>query len=150
MTDRHCFPGMCGVQCRSQDIHPVSHAPCPYLPHSGGCSTITVCLLVALDAVSSLKAGIGPFISVILQHTQHRSGTWQILKTITGTGACMCAKSLQSCPTLCSLTDSRLLCPRDSLRRLESVALPFSKASSQPRDGNCVSFLLPCRWVVYH
>ena len=43
----------------------------------------------------------------------------------------------QSCPTLCHL--SRLLCPWDSPRTLEWVAIPFSRASSQARDRTRVS-----------
>ena len=51
---------------------------------------------------------------------------------------CMCAQSLQSCPTLCALIDRSS--PDSSVhgtfqaRRLEWVAMPSSKGSSQPRD----------------
>ena len=51
---------------------------------------------------------------------------------------CICAKSLQSCPTLCNPMDCSL--PGSSLhevlraRILEWVAMPSSRRSSQPRD----------------
>ena len=56
---------------------------------------------------------------------------------------CRCAKLLQSCLTLCDPMDWS---PPDSsvhgisqARILERVAIPFSRRSSQPRDGTCVS-----------
>ena len=61
--------------------------------------------------------------------------------------ACMCAKSLQSCPTLCDYMDCSL--PGSSVhgipqtRILEWVALPFSRRSSLPRNWTHVSYLLP-------
>ena len=51
----------------------------------------------------------------------------------------MCAKSLQSCPTLCNPIDC--IPPGSSVHRifqariLEWVAVSFSRGSSQPRDG---------------
>ena len=51
---------------------------------------------------------------------------------------CVCAKSLQSCPTLCDLMDCNP--PGSSVhgilqaRILESVAMPSSRGSSRPRD----------------
>ena len=53
------------------------------------------------------------------------------------------AKSLQSCPTLCDPMDSSP--PGSSVhgilqaRILEWVAISFSRGSSQPRDGTCIS-----------
>ena len=51
----------------------------------------------------------------------------------------LCAKSLQSCPTLCNPMDYSLLgsSVHDILqaRILEWVAMPFSRGSSRPRDG---------------
>ena len=68
----------------------------------------------------------------------------------------MHAKSLQSCPTLCDPMDCS---PPDSsvhgilqARILEWVAMPFSRGSSWPRKGTCVSYV-SCtgdRWVLYH
>ena len=55
---------------------------------------------------------------------------------------CVHAKSLQSCPTLCDPMDCSL--PGSSshgilqARILEWVAMPFSRASFQPRDGSCI------------
>ena len=59
---------------------------------------------------------------------------------------CLCAKSLQSCPTLCDPKDCSLL---DSsvhrilqARILEWVPISSSRGSSRPRDGThvpCVS-----------
>ena len=55
----------------------------------------------------------------------------------------MCAKSLQSCPTLCYPMDCSL--PGSSVhgilqaRILEWVAMSFSRGSSQPMDGTLVS-----------
>ena len=52
-------------------------------------------------------------------------------------------KVAQSCPTLCDLMDCSS--PGFSVngllqaKILEWVAIPFSRVSSQPRDGNCVS-----------
>ena len=59
------------------------------------------------------------------------------------TRLCVCAKSLQSCPTLCDPMDCRP--PGSSVygilqaRILEWVAMPSSKGSSQPRDRTHVS-----------
>ena len=53
------------------------------------------------------------------------------------TKLCVCAKSLQSRPTLVTLctTGPRLLCTRDSPARiLEWVAIPFSRGSSRFRN----------------
>ena len=59
--------------------------------------------------------------------------------------ACACAQLLQSCPTLCSPMDLRLLgssVHRIFLARiLEWVAVPFPRGSSQPRDWTCVSWI---------
>ena len=55
---------------------------------------------------------------------------------------CVYAKLLQSCPTLCDPMDCSL--PGSSIhgilqaRILEWVAMPFSRASFQPRDGTCI------------
>ena len=63
---------------------------------------------------------------------------------------CMCAKSLQSCLTLSNPLDHRL--PGSSVHgilqatKLEWVAVPSSRGSSQPRDRTSVSCLL--RWQV--
>ena len=59
---------------------------------------------------------------------------------------CICAKSPQSCPTLCDPMDCSP--PGSSVRGilqariLEWVAMPFSRGSSQPRDQIYVSCLL--------
>ena len=67
----------------------------------------------------------------------------------------MCAKLLQSCLTLCDPMDCN---PPGSpvhgilqARRLEWAAVPFSRASSQPRDRSHVSYV-SCmgRQVLYH
>ena len=54
---------------------------------------------------------------------------------------CVCAKSLQSCPTLCDLMDTGFsVLPGFSVhgilqaRILEWVAMPSSRGSSRPRD----------------
>ena len=65
---------------------------------------------------------------------------------------CICAKSLQSCPTLCDPMDYRLpgsfvhgiLC----VRILKWVAISSSRGSSQPRDQACVSCI--GRQIFYH
>ena len=67
----------------------------------------------------------------------------------------MCAKSLQSCPTLCDPMDCSL--PSSSIHRvlqariLEWVTVPCSRGSSRPRDGTRVSYV-SCigRWLLYH
>ena len=69
--------------------------------------------------------------------------------------ACMHAKSLQSCLILCDPIDCSP--PGSSVhgilqaRILESVAMPSSRGSSQPRDGVHVSYI-SCisRQVLYH
>ena len=65
------------------------------------------------------------------------------------------AKSLQWCPTLCGPVDSNP--PGSSVhgilwaRKLEWVATPSSRGSSQPRDWIHASYV-SCsgRWVLYH
>ena len=69
--------------------------------------------------------------------------------------ACMHAKSIQSCPTLCDPRDYSL--PGSSVygifqaRILEWVAMTSSRGSSWPRDQTWVSWV-SClgRWVLYH
>ena len=71
------------------------------------------------------------------------------------TGACMHAKWLQSCPTLC---DPRDCSPPGSsvpgilqARILCGLPFPSSRGSSQPRDQICVSCILSIgRQVLYH
>ena len=67
----------------------------------------------------------------------------------------VCAKSLQSCPTLCHPVDRS---PPDSSVHgilqagiLEWVAVSSSRVSSQPRGRTPVSYV-SCigRWVLYH
>ena len=58
---------------------------------------------------------------------------------------CLCAQSLQSCPTLCNPMDHSLL--GSSIRGilqakiLEWIAIPFSRGSSRPRDRTWVSHM---------
>ena len=60
-------------------------------------------------------------------------------------GSCICARSLESCPTLCDPTDCSP--PGSAVRRisqariLEWVAISFSRGSSQPRDQTQVSHI---------
>ena len=69
--------------------------------------------------------------------------------------ACMRAKSLQSCLTLCNPMNYSL--PDSSVhgivqaRMLEWVAMPSSGGSSQPQDRTCISYV-SCigRQVIYH
>ena len=68
---------------------------------------------------------------------------------------CMCAKSPQSCPTLCDAMDCSP--PGSSVhgicqaRILEWVAMPTSRGSSWSRDRTRISYV-SCidRWVLYH
>ena len=68
---------------------------------------------------------------------------------------CMHAKLLQSCLTLCNPTDCNQ--PGSSVHGIpqtriwEWVATPFSRGSSPPKDGTCVSYV-SCieRWILYH
>ena len=61
---------------------------------------------------------------------------------------CVCAKSLQSCPTLCNAMDCSL--PGFSVhgifqaRILDWVAISPSRGSSQPRDQTCFVSCLSC------
>ena len=61
---------------------------------------------------------------------------------------CMCAKSLQSCPTLCDPMDSSLLGSSVhgilQARLVEWVAMPSSRGSSQPEDPTS---LLSSAWA---
>ena len=58
---------------------------------------------------------------------------------------CACAKSLQSCPTLCDPMD--FSSPGSSVlgilqtRLLEWVAMPSSRGYSRVRDRNCISYV---------
>ena len=69
--------------------------------------------------------------------------------------ACVRAKSLHSCPSLCDPVECSL--PGSSVqgihqaRKLEWVAMPSSRGSSLPRDGTHISYI-SCigRWVLYH
>ena len=69
--------------------------------------------------------------------------------------ACMHAKSLQLCPTLCDPMDCSLSGSSVhgifQVRILEWVAISFSRRSSWPRDQTCNSYV-SCigRWVLYH
>ena len=75
-------------------------------------------------------------------------------KTLVRIHLCVCAKLLQSCPTLCDPVDCNP--PGSSVhgilqaRVLEQVAIYSSKGSSQPRDSTHVS-LVSCigRRVLY-
>ena len=68
---------------------------------------------------------------------------------------CMRAKLLQSCPTFCDPMDCSP--PGSSIhgifqaKILECIAMPFSRASSWPRDRTYVSYV-SCigRWVLHH
>ena len=62
---------------------------------------------------------------------------------------CVCAKLLQSCPTLCDPMDSSAHGILQA-RILEWVAMPYSRGSSWPRDQTHVSYI-SCigRWVLY-
>ena len=73
-----------------------------------------------------------------------------------GVLTCMCAKLLQSCPTLCDTMDHN---PSDSsvhgilqARILEWVTMPSSRGSFQPRDQTRVSYVSYelLRWALYH
>ena len=84
-------------------------------------------------------------------HWATREGSWKEEFTLDY----LCAKSLQSCLTLCNSMDYSL--PVSSIhgilqaRILEWVAMPSSRESSQPRDKTCVSFISSIgRWVPYH
>ena len=73
----------------------------------------------------------------------------------TYSAAAAAAKLLQSCLTLsnlmgCSLPGSSV-CGILQTRILEWVAMPFSRGSSQPRDGTPVSYVFCIgRKVLYH
>ena len=72
-----------------------------------------------------------------------------------GTVSCVCAKSLQSCPTLCDPVDCSP--PGSSVHEilqaitLEQVAMLSSRGSSRPRDQTLVSHVSRIgRRVLYH
>ena len=68
------------------------------------------------------------------------------------THACVCAKFLQLCPTLCNpMNHSPPGSPVHGVsqaRTLEWVAMLSSRGSSQPRDQKCISCI--GRWILYH
>ena len=69
--------------------------------------------------------------------------------------ACICAKLLQSCPTLCNAMDCSPLGSTIHVtfqaRIQEWVAMSYSRGSSQPRDWTCVSYVFCIvRQVLYH
>ena len=70
---------------------------------------------------------------------------WTVICPCGGMHACVCAKSLQSSPTLCDSVDYSL--PGSSVHRilqariLEWVAMLSSRGSSWPRDWICVSYI---------
>ena len=72
-----------------------------------------------------------------------------------GRVACMHAKSLQSCPTLCDPMDCSLLASSvhgiSQARILEWVAVSYSRHSSQPRDRTYISYV-SCllKWILCH
>ena len=78
-----------------------------------------------------------------------------VLETACSAEACMRAKSLQSCLTLCDPMDHRL--PGSSVHGtlqawiLEWVVMSSSRGSSWPRDWTSISYI-SCigRWVLYH
>ena len=63
--------------------------------------------------------------------------------------ACVHAKSLQSCPTLCDPT--RLLCPWDSAGKNTGVCCHAHLQGILPIQGSnpCFLCLLYCRWILY-
>ena len=68
---------------------------------------------------------------------------------------CVCAKSLQSCLTLCDPIDCSP--PGSPIHGnlqagiLEWVTMPSSRGSSQPRDRNCLSYIFcVSRQALYH
>ena len=89
------------------------------------------------------------YIHILLIHSAVQQKLTQHCKSV------MCAKSLQSCPTLCDAMDWSP--PGSSVhgilqtRILEWVAIPSSRGSSQPRNWSSVSYV-SCigRWVLYH
>ena len=60
-------------------------------------------------------------------------------------GCCLAAKS---CPTLCDPIDCNMPGSSVQTRILEWVAVPFSRASSQPRDWTWV-FCIDCRQILH-
>ena len=84
-----------------------------------------------------------PAFRQILYHLSHQGNPYNRI----------CAKSLQSCPTLCNPMDCSL--PGSSVhgilqaRILEWVAVSSCRRSSQPRDGTCVSYICIGRLVLY-
>ena len=79
---------------------------------------------------------------------------WTVICPCGGMHACVCAKSLQSCPTLCNPMDCSL--PGSSVHRilqagiLEWVAISYSKGPSKPRDRTWVCYV-SCigTWIHY-
>ena len=85
---------------------------------------------------------MSPTIPEALQYCRQEAG---LLNTCPHSHSCACmhAKSLQSCLTLCNPMDYTL--PGSSVhgilqtRTLEWAAMPFSRGSSPPRDRTCIS-----------
>ena len=91
---------------------------------------------------------------VLISHLGRETGKLCLETTVLCARLC-CAKSLQSCPTLCYPRDHSP--PGSSVHDilqaniLEWVAMPSSRVSSQPRDKTCLSHV-SCigRQVLYH
>ena len=80
---------------------------------------------------------------------------WSLVAVEEPMCACVHAEMLQLCPTVCSPVDCNP--PGSSVlgilqaRVLEWVAIPFSRGSSRPRDGTCVSYVSRIgRRVLHH
>ena len=84
-----------------------------------------------------------------------KSGVLVIAKSLKKISLQLCAKSLQSCLTLCNPMDCSLpgffVHGILQARILEWVAISFSRRSSRPRDRTSISYI-SCigRWVLYH
>ena len=83
-----------------------------------------------------------------IQPSKYWGCVFSLLIVASGYRACVCAKSLQLCPTLCDPMDSSLPCSFVHgilwVRALEWIAMPSSRASSQPRDqthASCSSYI---------
>ena len=86
---------------------------------------------------------------------QHLFSQFQFRKTLIWIYACVHAKLLHSCPTLCDAMDYSP--PGSSVhgilqaRILEWIVMPSSRGSSWPRDWTCLSSVSCISWrILYH
>ena len=144
------------------DLGNYGYNPLRRKKRSESCSVMSV----SLQPHGLLQARILEWVAVPFSRASSQTRDWTQISRITGgfftswatrevqliESACVHAKSLQLCLTLCDPMDCSP--PGSSVhgilqaRILERVVISFSRGSSRPRDRDCES--CTGRWVHYH